>query len=118
MCGVWVALLDGNDDDDDNDDRSADKDGRSTMKHLPIPPADDNRKKGGSMRSHAKGTKLGMGSRKGRGEEGCYCYFSADPPSGVVRELGGEAGFHHWSLVSYWRGYHFCAWSRAHTRSA
>ncbi|KIM74891.1 hypothetical protein PILCRDRAFT_692915 [Piloderma croceum F 1598] len=87
-------------DDDDVDDRGGaggggDKDGRSTMKHLPVPPADDNHKKS-SMRSHARVTKMGTESRRGKGREErrvVTAIFSAEPSSGVVREQGGEAGF-------------------------
>jgi hypothetical protein len=79
--------------DDDDDDDSRDKDGRSTMKHLPVPPADDTRKKG-NMRSHGrgnvipKGAKVGTGSRRGKEREEwrvVTAIFSAEPHFGVVR---------------------------------
>jgi hypothetical protein len=88
-------------DDDDDGAGGGDKDGRWTMKHLSVPPADDTRKKG-SMRSHGrgnvipKGAKVGTGSRRGKGREErrvVTAIFSAEPHSGVVRGPGAEAGF-------------------------
>jgi hypothetical protein len=78
------------DDEEDEDDRGAG--GRSTMKHLPVPPANDNREKGGSVRSH---TRVGTGSRRGMGREErrvVTAIFSAEPPSGAIQGPGGEAG--------------------------